>query len=66
MQPRKAYSVRDKPVEEWLSLPVPALVEATLFEAVTEQVREQQQHARASRRGARYLLQGVLMGGCCG
>ena len=66
LQPKKAYSVRDKPVEEWLSIPVPALVEATLFEAVTEQLQENQQHARASRRGARYLLQGLLMCSCCG
>jgi site-specific DNA recombinase len=53
-------------VEEWLSIPVPALVEATLFESVTEQVQQNQQHARASQRGARYVLQGVLMCGCCG
>ena len=66
LQPKKAYSVRDKPVEEWLSIPVPALVEATLFEAVTEQLQENQQHARASQRGARYLLQGLLICSCCG
>ena len=66
LQPKKAYSVRNKPVEEWLSIPVPALVEATLFEAVTEQLQENQQHARASRRGARYLLQGLLICSCCG
>jgi len=66
LQPKNAYSARDKPVEEWLSIPVPALVDAALFEAVTEQVQENQQRARVSQRGARYLLQGLLVCGCCG
>lgn len=65
LQPKKAYSVRDKPVDEWLSLPVLALVDATLFDSGAEQVQENQQRARVSQRGARYLLQGLLgCGGC--
>jgi site-specific DNA recombinase len=66
LQPKKAYSVRDKPVDEWLSIPVPALGDATLFDTVAEQLQENQQRARVSQRGARYLLQGLLVCGCCG
>jgi site-specific DNA recombinase len=53
-------------MEEWLSIPVPALVPAVLFDTVAEQLQENQQHARVSQRGARYLLQGRLLCGCCG
>src|SRR5215471_3556808 len=58
LQPRRAVSVRDVPSEEWLTIAVPALVEADLFAAVQTQLQENQRHARQSRRGARYLLQG--------
>jgi site-specific DNA recombinase len=66
LQPRKAYSTRDQPVEAWMSIAVPALVEAALFEAVAEQLQENRQRARVQERGARYLLQGLLVCGCCG
>jgi site-specific DNA recombinase len=66
LQPRKACSTRDQPVEEWISIAVPALVDEALFEAVAEQLQENQQRARVSQRGARYLLQGLLVCACCG
>jgi site-specific DNA recombinase len=65
-QPRRAVHIRPRPPEEWIILPVPALVDADLFAAVQEQLQENQRRARAHPRGARYLLQGLLVCGCCG
>jgi site-specific DNA recombinase len=66
LQPRRAVSTVDVPQEEWLSIPVPALVEPEVFAAVQEQLRENQRHARQSQRGALYLLQGVVQCQQCG
>ena len=49
-----------------MSIPVPALVDADLFESVAEQLQENRAHARVGQRGARYLLQGLLTCACCG
>jgi site-specific DNA recombinase len=59
-QPRKAYSVYDVPKEDWITIPVPPIVSEELFAAVQEQLRENRSRARERKRGARYLLQGVL------
>jgi site-specific DNA recombinase len=66
LQPRRAVSVRDVPSAEWLTIAVPALVEVDLFAAVQTQLQENQRHARQSRRGARYLLQGLVQCHHCG
>src|SRR2546421_981300 len=66
MQPKRAVSTQDVPREKWMSIPVPALVDEALFEAVQEQLQENQQRARIGQRGARYLLQGLLVCACCG
>ncbi|HYU74738.1 MAG TPA: recombinase family protein [Ktedonobacteraceae bacterium] len=66
LQPKKAYSTHDVPLEQWLHIPVPALVDGALFETVAEQLQENRQRARVSQRGARYLLQGLLVCACCG
>jgi site-specific DNA recombinase len=66
LQPRRAYSHYDVPHEDWISIPVPAIVEADLFWAVQEQLQENKRHARGRRRGAKYLLQGLLVCECCG
>jgi site-specific DNA recombinase len=60
MQPRRAVSIRDVPPEDWITIPVPALVEPAVFAAVQEQWRENKHHARQSRRGALSLRQGLL------
>jgi site-specific DNA recombinase len=49
-----------------MSIPVPALISENLFESVQEQLQENRQRARIGERGARYLLQGLLVCGCCG
>src|SRR5712692_10581346 len=66
LQPKHAYSHRDVPSEQWMSIAVPALVDALLFDAVQEQLQENRQRARVPGRGARYLLQGLIVCACCG
>jgi site-specific DNA recombinase len=66
MQPKRAVSSTAVPAEKWMSIPVPALVSEELFEAVAEQLQENQQRARIGQRGVRYLLQGLLVCACCG
>ena len=67
VQPRRAVSVRDVPPEDWITIPVPALVEPEVCAAVQEQLRENTRHARQqARRGALYLRQGVLQCQHCG
>jgi len=62
LQPRRPYTHVDVPQEEWISIPVPGIVDGESFAAVQEQLRANQRHARQWRRGARYLLQGLV---CC-
>jgi len=66
VQPRRAVSTQDVPPEDWITLPVPALVEPAVFAAVQEQLQENKRHARQSHRGALYLLQGLLQCQHCG
>jgi site-specific DNA recombinase len=66
VQPRRAVSTTRVPAEEWLSIPVPPLVDPTLFAAVQDQLAENRQHARQRQRGARYLLQGLVICARCG
>ena len=66
IQPRRAVSTRDVPPQDWITIPVPALVEPTVFAAVQEQLQENKRHSRQSRRGALYLLQGLLQCQPCG
>jgi site-specific DNA recombinase len=61
LQPKHAYSHRDVSPEQWMSIPVPALVDAALFDAVAEQLQENRERARVPQRGAKYLLQGLLV-----
>src|SRR3954447_20273529 len=62
LQGRRTTSSRDVDPQQWVRIPVPALVEESLFAAVAEQLAENRQHARQGQRGARYLLQGLV---CC-
>jgi len=65
-QPRRAVSSVDVPHEEWIGIPVPALVAEELFATVQEQLAENRQRARQGQRGARFLLQGLICCALCG
>jgi len=65
-QPRRASWGKDAPKEEWITIPVPALVDPVLFEAVQEQLEENRRRARIPEKGSRYLLQGLLVCAKCG
>ena len=66
LQPRRGISVYDRPLEEWSSIPVPALIDEALFTQAQTQLQENRKRARQGQRGARYLLQGLLVCGQCG
>jgi site-specific DNA recombinase len=66
LQPRHAVSDYDVPREDWVFIAVPALIEAALYDAAQEQLAENRRRARQSQRGARYLLQGLLVCKVCG
>ena len=65
-QPRRARSLYPVPADEWISIPVPALVEPDLFAVVQEQLQENRRRYRQQRDGARYLLAGLVVCGTCG
>ncbi|MEC4723883.1 recombinase family protein, partial [Noviherbaspirillum sp. CPCC 100848] len=54
------------PPEQWQSIPVPALVDHDLFAAVQEQLQENRALNRTRKRGARHLLQGLVVCKQCG
>lgn len=66
LQPRRPHSLEDVPCEEWILVPVPAIIEPELYEVVQEQLAESRRRARQGQRGARYLLQGLLVCKVCG
>ena len=66
LQPKHAYSHHDVSLEQWMYIPVPALIDAALFDAVAEQLQENRARARVQQRGASYLLQGLITCACCG
>ena len=65
-QPKRSVSTVQVPTADWLTVPVPALIDEALFEAVQQQLEENRQRARQQQRGARYLLQGLLVCAQCG
>jgi site-specific DNA recombinase len=65
-QPSRPYSTSAVPVDQWHYIPVPAIVCEALFDSVQEQLIENKKHARQRKRGAKYLLQGLLVCKKCG
>jgi site-specific DNA recombinase len=49
------------PREEWIEIAVPALIDADVFEAAGAQLAENRKRKRASVRGPRWLLQGLIV-----
>ena len=64
-QSQRDYSIYAVPEEEQERIPVPAIVSEELFETIQEQLAENRKHNRQRKRGARYLLQGLLKCQCC-
>jgi hypothetical protein len=46
LQPKKAYATQDVPMERWMYIAVPAIVDPAVFDAVQEQLVENKQRAR--------------------
>jgi site-specific DNA recombinase len=65
-QPRRPVSWRRTSPDQWTSIPVPAIIEEAMFDAVAEQLKENKQRHRLAKQGAKYLLQGLVMCKCCG
>jgi site-specific DNA recombinase len=65
-QPRNGQSAYDQPGEKWISIAVPAIVDESLFDSVAAQLEENRKRNREGKRGARYLLQGIVVCKCCG
>jgi site-specific DNA recombinase len=65
-QPRRPHSTSPVPIDQWHYIPVPALVREELFDSVQEQLAENKKRNRQGKRGARYLLQGLLVCQKCG
>ncbi|MEZ6127021.1 MAG: recombinase family protein [Planctomycetaceae bacterium] len=64
--PRRTGSTYDTQADEQVSISVHAIVSEELFSAVEKQLTENHQRGRESKRGAKYLLQGLLECSCCG
>ena len=65
LQPQRPISTSAVPEEEWIYIPVPAIVDEAVFDAVQMQLEENRKRARQKRRGARYLLQGLVVCAQC-
>jgi site-specific DNA recombinase len=50
LQPRRAVSIAKQPSQDWISIPVPALVDETVFEVVQKQLEENGQRRRTTTR----------------
>src|SRR3972149_4840008 len=65
-QPRRAYSSYEVAPEAWTYIPVRPIIGEGLFEAVRERLTENRKRSRERARGARHLLQGLLVCARCG
>ena len=54
-QSRRGYSPKAAPLAEWITIPVPALVDAAVFAAAQAQLQENRQRARIPLKGSRYF-----------
>src|SRR5207247_8776857 len=66
LRSRQAPASEELPREEWIFVPVRAIIESVLYEAVQEQLTENRRRARHGQRGVRYLLQGLVVCKVCG
>ena len=65
--PREGYgSHAAVPCDEWISIPVPAIVDPDIFETVQGQLDENRKRKRDGRRRPGSLLQGLVVCRLCG
>lgn len=60
-QPRKAHVPKAVDPKDWIFIPVPPLIEPSLYRAARRQLNENRTRARIGRRRPGYLLQGLLV-----
>ena len=65
-QPRRPHSTSAVPVDQWHYIPVPAIISEALFDLVQERLIENKKRIRQRKRGAKHLLQGLLVCKKCG
>ncbi len=65
-RPKRGGSVVPVPKDQWVFIPVPALVSDDLFNAVQEQLEENRKRCRWWKQGPRHLLQGLVVCQQCG
>lgn len=65
--PKRTYSSsRQRPKEEWITIPVPRIVEPSLFEKAAERLRENIRLSPRNNKKNEYLLSGLLRCAECG
>jgi site-specific DNA recombinase len=64
--PKRFYSVYQVPNTKWIYISVPPIISIDIFQTVQEQLEENRKRSRVRKRGARYLLQGLLVCKKCG
>ena len=65
-QPKRVYSVYKQPKDQWITIPVPQIVEEDLFDAVQIQLKENGKKLRERTSGPKHLLQGLIVCSQCG
>jgi site-specific DNA recombinase len=64
--PRRSVSYIRTPADQWIHIPVPAIIDTELFDAVAGQLEENRQRHRMAQQTAHYLLQGLVVCQECG
>lgn len=64
--PRREKVTQPTPIEEQEPITVPAIVSCELFDAVADQLEENRRRHRQQKKGAEFLLGGLLVCHCCG
>lgn len=65
-QPKRGTTLSNAPPDQWIHIPVPALVDEELFDLVQVQLVENGKRCRQRKRGVTHLLQGLMVCGTCG
>jgi site-specific DNA recombinase len=64
--PRRPFRQVSAPVEQHISVPVPAIIDAALFASAAERLEENRKRNRERLAGVQYLLRGLLVCQKCG